>query len=33
MREGGEKSRTVDYLRAEIAERLFERFEVRASGW
>lgn len=24
-----ERSRTVDYLRAEVAERLFERFEVR----
>lgn len=27
-REGGEKSRLTDYLRAEVADRMFERFEV-----
>lgn len=27
-REGGEKSRVTDYLRAEVADRMAERFEV-----
>lgn len=27
-REGGEKSRVVDYLREEVGERMLERFEV-----
>ena len=30
-RDGGERSRTVDYLRKEITERLVERFEVSSS--
>lgn len=29
-REKGDKSRTVDYLRRELADRLIERFEVRS---
>jgi NADH dehydrogenase [ubiquinone] 1 alpha subcomplex assembly factor 5 len=27
-RDGGEKSRVTDYLRTEVADRMFERFEV-----
>lgn len=30
-RNGGENSRTVDYVREEVAERLIERFMVRLS--
>lgn len=30
-RDGGDRSRLVDYLRREVAERVMERFEVRPS--
>jgi NADH dehydrogenase [ubiquinone] 1 alpha subcomplex assembly factor 5 len=30
LREGGNRSRTVDYVRNEVAERMIERFLVRA---
>mgnify|MGYP007051640671 FL=1 len=30
VRDGGERSRTVDYVREEVAERMMERFMVRS---